>query len=144
MFGGGEIPDDPALPPIHHLGFIDSTDRQRLAYSASDLVVVPSREDNQPQVGLEAMACGVPVVAFDAGGIPEYVRDRETGCLVGLGDEESLAKKISGLCDLESFRTRLGGAALEMVQSEFELSCQTQIYHDLYQSIARQSASRAA
>ena len=144
VFGGGEIPDDPALPPIHHLGFIDSTDRQRLAYSASDLVVVPSREDNQPQVGLEAMACGVPVIAFDTGGIPEYVRDRETGCLVGLGDEESLAKKISGLCDLESFRTSLGDNALAMVQNEFELSCQTQAYHDLYQSIARQSASRAA
>lgn len=144
VFGGGEIPDDADLPPIHHLGFIDSPDRQRLAYSASDLVVVPSREDNQPQVGLEAMACGVPVIAFDAGGIPEYVRDRETGCLVSLGDEASLAKKISGLCDLESFRTRLGDAALAMVQNEFELSCQTQTYHDLYRSVARQSASRAA
>jgi len=145
VFGGGEIPDDSELPPIHHLGFIDSTDRQRLAYSASDLVVVPSREDNQPQVGLEAMACGVPVIAFDAGGIPEYVRDGETGCLVELGDEASLAKKISGLCDLESFRNRLGDAALAMVQKEFELSRQTQAYHDLYQSIVgRASAKRAA
>ena len=144
VFGGGEIPNDPELPPIHHLGFIDSADRQRLAYCASDLVVVPSREDNQPQVGLEAMACGVPVIAFDAGGIPEYVRDGETGSLVALGDEASLAKKISGLCDLESFRTRLGNAALAMVQKEFELSKQTQLYHDLYRSVARTAASRAA
>ena len=144
VFGGGEIPDDAELPPIHHLGFIDSFDRQRLAYSAADLVVVPSREDNQPQVGLEAMACGVPVVAFDAGGIPEYVRDSETGCLVALGDEPSLAKKISGMCDLESFRTRLGDAALAMVQEEFELSRQTQTYHDLYQSITQRTVTRAA
>ena len=144
VFGAGEIPDDPMLPPIHHLGFIDSFARQRLAYSASNLVVVPSREDNQPQVGLEAMACGVPVVAFDAGGIPEYVRDGETGCLVALGDESSLAEKISGLCDLESFRARLGDAALAMVQSEFEVSQQTQVNLDLYQSIVRRSATRAA
>jgi glycosyltransferase involved in cell wall biosynthesis len=129
VFGGGDIPDHPNLPRIHHQGFIDSADRQRLVYSASDLVVVPSREDNQPQVGLEAMACGVPVVAFDAGGIPEYVRDRKTGCLVPLGDEASLAEKISGLCDLESLRRRLGEAALAMVKEEFELSHQTQIYN---------------
>ncbi len=144
VFGGGELPNEPDLPPIHHLGFINSPDRQRLAYSASDIVIVPSREDNQPQVGLEAMACGVPVVAFDAGGIPEYVRDGETGCLVELGDEKSLAKKISGLSDLGSFRKRLGTAALSMVQNEFELAKQTQAYNDLYHSIIRQSATRAA
>ena len=90
------------------------------------------------------MACGVPVVAFDAGGIPEYVRDGETGCLVALGDESSLAEKISGLGDLESFRARLGDAALAMVQSEFEVSQQTQVNLDLYQSIVRRSATRAA
>jgi glycosyltransferase involved in cell wall biosynthesis len=144
VFGGGEILDDPDLPPIHHLGFIDSPERQRLAYSASDLVVVPSREDNQPQVGLEAMACGVPVIAFDAGGIPEYVRDGETGCLVELGDESSLAKKLSGLCDLESFRRRLGLSALKMVREEFELTKQTQAYRTLYQSIASKAANSRA
>ncbi len=144
VFGSGETPDDPKLPRFHHLGFIDSPDRQRLAYSAADLVVVPSREDNQPQVGLEAMACGVPVIAFDAGGIPEYVRDGETGCIVTLGDEQLLAKKISGLCDLESFRVRMGKSALAMVRNEFEKVKQTQIYHDLYRSIASKRPARAA
>ena len=144
VFGGGEIPSDPDLPVIHHLGFIDSRDRQRQAYSASDLLILPSREDNQPQVGLEAMACGVPVIAFNAGGIPEYVREGETGCLVELGDEESLAKKISGLCDLESFRKRLGVAALAMVQKEFEPTKQTEKYRALYRSIIQKSVARAA
>ena len=136
MFGGGQIEFDSTLPRIHQLGYLDSIEQQRCAYNAADLVVVPSREDNQPQVGLEAMACGIPVVAFNTGGIPEYVRDGQTGCLVELGNESMFAKKISGLCDLESFRNRLGRAALNMVETEFDLSIQTQRYRTLYESLS--------
>lgn len=135
VFGGGEIPPADNLPKFHSQGFVDSVQRQRLIYSASDLVVVPSREDNQPQVGLEAMACGTPVVGFDAGGIPEYVRPGKTGCLVPLGDEQKLAEAISNLVDLRSMRLRLGASALEMVQEEFELNAQTRAYQDLYQRV---------
>ena len=137
MFGGGQIEFDSALPRIHQLGFLNSIEQQRCAYNAADLVVVPSREDNQPQVGLEAMACGIPVVAFNTGGIPEYVRDGQTGCLVELGNESRLAQKISGLCDLESFRHRLGRAALKMVETEFDLTIQTQRYRTLYESLSQ-------
>ena len=144
VFGNGDIPEDAALPKFHSMGFVDSAQRQRLVYSAADLVVVPSRQDNQPQVGLEAMACGIPVVAFDAGGIPEYARDGVTGCTVELGNEEKLAAKISSLCDLKAMRLRMGAAALDMVRSEFDLKKQTAIYHDLYQSVAGQSTGRAA
>jgi glycosyltransferase involved in cell wall biosynthesis len=135
VFGGGEVPSSENLPKLHCQGFVDSVDRQRLIYSAADVVIVPSREDNQPQVGLEAMACGTPVVGFDAGGIPEYVRSGKTGCVVPLGDERKLAEAISNLVDLRSLRQRLGVTGVEMVQQEFELTVQTQKYYDLYQRI---------
>ena len=62
VFGSGQIErTELDLPEVHHLGFISQVQRMRDFYSACDVVVVPSREDNQPQVGLEAMACGTPV-----------------------------------------------------------------------------------
>lgn len=135
VFGAGEIPPSDQLPKMHTQGFVDSVDHQRLIYSAADVVVVASREDNQPQVGLEAMACGTPVVAFDAGGIPEYVRQGKTGCVVPLGDEEKLAEAISSLADLKSLRQRLGKAAIEMVAKEFELQQQTATYQKVYANL---------
>lgn len=144
VFGAGEIPPSDTLPKFHPQGFVDSVDRQRLIYSAADLVIVPSREDNQPQVGLEAMACRTPVVGFDAGGIPEYVRQGETGCLVPLGDESKLAESISGLVDLQSLRQRLGNSAFEMVNAEFELVKQAQVYQRTYEKLCSLPAQRSA
>ena len=82
IFGGGELETHELdLPKMHSLGFLNDPEKIRQFYSACDLVVVPSREDNQPQVGLEAMACGTPVVGFDIGGISEYVKPGITGWL---------------------------------------------------------------
>ncbi len=146
VFGSGEIPNDPALPKIHHFGFVDTIEQQRLIYSASDLVVVPSREDNQPQIGLEAMACGTPVVGFRAGGIPEYVRPGETGCLAELGNERDLALQISRLVDNGGLRKTLGHQARKVVENEFETVAQTEKYIELYQSLLfmKNYRSRAA
>ncbi len=136
VFGAGEIPSSPGFPKMHPQGFVDSVNRQRLIYGASDLVVIPSREDNQPQVGLEAMACGTPVVAFDAGGIPEYVRHGETGCVVRMGDEGKLAEAIAGLVDSKARRQRMGTMASKMIADEFELNQQTEAYRRLYARVA--------
>jgi glycosyltransferase involved in cell wall biosynthesis len=104
-------------------------------YSAADMVVVPSREDNQPLVGLEAMACGTPVVAFNAGGIPEYVIPNETGLLAKLGDERDLAAKIGWLADHPAARVALGRKARVMMQDQFEISRQTSLHIELYQRL---------
>lgn len=75
---------DRQLPPgiisIHR-----TTDTELLAqvYSAADVFVNPTREDNYPTVNLEAIACGTPVIAFDTGGCRETVPD---GCGIILGD----------------------------------------------------------
>ena len=135
VFGSGEIEPDPDLPKIHRLGYINSTEKQKLVYSAADIVVVPSREDNQPQIGLEAMACGTPVVAFDAGGIAEYVRHGVTGHLAELGNEQDLAKKISALVADPQARIALGNRARLVMEHEFELQTQSARYLELYESI---------
>ena len=63
-----------------------------------DLLVVPStKEPGAPRVVLEAFACGLPVVAFASGGIPEIITDGETGFLVDAPTPDALAKRISQL-----------------------------------------------
>ncbi|MEM7455120.1 MAG: glycosyltransferase [Planctomycetota bacterium] len=137
VFGGGNIPESAELPPMHHMGFVSDIEKQALIYSAADIVIIPSREDNSPQVGLEAMACGTPVVGFNAGGIPEYVRDGETGLLAATGDESDLANKISSLVDDPVLRKQLGSSARSMMESEFEIGAQTEKYLEVYRSVSR-------
>ena len=66
----------------------------RLAYSAADVFVIPSRQDNLPNTGIEAMACGTPVVAFDVGGMSEIVEHRVTGYLAEPFNSKDLALGI--------------------------------------------------
>ena len=67
----------------------------RLAYSAADVMVVPSRLDNLPNTATEAMACGTQVVAFRTGGLPEIVNDGITGLLADAFEPEDLAQCIA-------------------------------------------------
>lgn len=62
-------------------------------YSAADLFVNPTREENYPTVNMESLACGTPVLTFRTGGSPEII-DEGTGVVVEYGDEEALYKAI--------------------------------------------------
>ena len=144
VFGSGQLPELENLPKFHSLGFIDSKAKQALAYSAADVVVLPSLEDNQPQVGLEALACGTPVVGFNAGGIPEYVRHGVTGYLAETGNSSELARWIAKLVDDPQTRQQMSARGVAMIQNEFESLRQGGKYVDLYQSILSVSSRRSA
>jgi glycosyltransferase involved in cell wall biosynthesis len=66
-------------------------------YAAAHVYLNASKIDNQPLSILEAFACGLPVVTTDAGGIPDIVTDRETGCVVPVGDYRQLAERALDL-----------------------------------------------
>jgi glycosyltransferase involved in cell wall biosynthesis len=140
VFGRGKLPEDRSgLPPFREFGFVDSVERHRLIYAAADLFVLPSREDNQPQTGLEAMACGTPVVGFRAGGIPEYVRHNKTGLIATTGDEDEMSSHIQRLiCDRE-LRDRLSREARRMIELEFTAELQAKRYIELYRDIANRA-----
>lgn len=81
--------------PILFLGALNDTISLRLAYGASDVVVVPSRRESFCQVASEAQACGRPVVAFAEGGLTDVVDDRKTGALAAPSDPLSLAAMLN-------------------------------------------------
>ena len=104
-------------------------DRVRLAgfrsdvdcvYGAADIVVVPSKQpDPLPNAALEAAAAGCCVVASAHGGLPEILRDGETGVLVAPGDPGALAEAIADLVDDPARRERLATAAAADVRERF-------------------------
>jgi glycosyltransferase involved in cell wall biosynthesis len=136
VFGGSNFPEGFSnLPEIRRLGFVRCPSDQAVAYSAMNMLVLPSLDDNLPQSGLEAMACGTPVVAFATGGIPDYVRHGETGLLARTGDEEELAAGIKWLVERPDAAIRMGCAAREMTIRDFGLENQARAYLDLYRQL---------
>ena len=66
-------------------------------YTAADLFVNPTREENFPTVNIESLACGTPVLTFKTGGSPEIL-DESCGSVVDCGDVDSLEKEIIRIC----------------------------------------------
>ena len=136
VFGDGEISDKLRSQfKTHSFGFVRDLDRLAAIYACCDMVVVPSLQDNQPQVGLEAMACGRPVIGFDAGGIPEYVVDCVSGYLVPARDTAALASAIEKMVENPQAVQRLGEQARQKMEKEFEVNTQTLAYTELYSSL---------
>lgn len=89
--------------PNNILGIECTQSQEELAeiYSAADLFINPTREDNFPTVNLEALACGTPVITFETGGSPESITE-ECGRVVPYGDYEALKKAIIELKDAKA------------------------------------------
>ena len=76
-----------------------------------DVVVIPSRQDNLPNAGVEAHACGTPVVSFDACGLPDIVLHQQTGYLAKAFDTQDLASGIRWVLADTARLAELGHAA---------------------------------
>ena len=104
-------------------------------FHVAELVVVPSLSEGQGIVALEAMACGRPVVASNAGGLPETVQDQKTGVLFEAGNRESLENAISSmLSDTKAVRMLMGELGRELVSSRFSASAMIQATVSVYQA----------
>ena len=147
VFGKGEIPEIKiANLAMIRVGFVSEPNQLANLYSAMDALVLPSLEDNLPQTGLEAMACGTPVVGFAAGGIPDFVWPEQTGLLAKTGDMADLASQIQRLLDEPAFIPAMGARARKLTLERFtsvqESARYTKLYGELF--TARKSARNAA
>jgi glycogen synthase len=88
-------------------------------YREASVCVVPSRFESFGYTCAEAMACGRPVVAAAAGGLPEMISSGTDGLLVAPGDAELLAEAIGGLLTDADARRRLGAAARETIMRRY-------------------------
>ncbi len=121
--------------PHHHLGPIQSDHLLSFFYSACDLFVCPSLQDNLPNTVLEAMACGTPVAAYDTGGLPDMVREGVSGRLANpVGDAPALAAVISGLLSNPAGLSELRARARALAVKDYSLGVQAGHYRELYLS----------
>lgn len=116
----GGSPDGPvywsSAMPIRVLG--ERSEASELI-AALDVLVLPSRYEGLPYVALEAMACGVPVVASEVPGNVDAVADGETGLLVESGRASSFARAVAKLLADADLRRTMGAAARRRVAARF-------------------------
>jgi len=138
--GGGPVGDG-----VVRLGSIGNERVLSHVYSAADLFVLPTRADNLPNVLVEAMACAVPCVSFDVGGVPDVVRHGNTGLLAPAENVEGLRAAILRLLDDDGLRYRLGEQGRAVAEAEFSDRIVAERYTALYEElIAARSRRRAA
>jgi glycosyltransferase involved in cell wall biosynthesis len=106
-------------------------------YQGLDLLVCPSWQEGTPLAVLEAMACAIPVVATDVGGLPELVVSGATGWLVPAGDEAAMAQRTLALLDAPTTMHRFGRAARERARTRFSLDEQASRTASLLERLAR-------
>ncbi|MHC4992619.1 MAG: glycosyltransferase, partial [Planctomycetota bacterium] len=100
--------------------------------------------DGLPTVLLEAMALGTPCVSTDVTGIPEVVRDMETGLMVGQHDPDGLSRALEQLLDHEDLRIDLASRARQLIEGEFDINENTRLLREIFTQPARTSRVQEA
>jgi glycosyltransferase involved in cell wall biosynthesis len=103
----------------HQCLFFGHKENIEQIYPACDITVLPSLHEGTPNVLLESMACGVPVIATKVCDNEYIVRDGEVGYLVGVGDETRMADRMKSLLGDPALRQEMGRRARQWVLTEF-------------------------
>lgn len=120
--------------PSYPLGYVSDSKHIVNIYNAADVFVLPSLSDNLPNTIMEAMACGVPCVGFDVGGIPEMIDHRRNGYVAKFRDSDDLAAGIHWVLD-EADHDELSRQATEKVRQNYSETIVARRYIELYQKI---------
>jgi len=100
--------------------------------SLGDLMLLPSEKESFGLVALEAMACGVPTIGSNTGGIPELITDGETGFLASIGDTEKMASDAIRLLSDGALYERVVQACLDRARYTFCNDLITRQYEEIY------------
>lgn len=138
----GDGPDRPAcesrareLGVWHDVRFIGKQEPVEEILSIADLFMMPSGSETFGLAALEAMACGVPVVSTDIGGLPELNIDDETGYLRPLGDVEGMTDAARRILTDPELHGRMAAAARKRAVDEFELDSIVPRYEAHYERV---------
>ncbi|QXV66623.1 glycosyltransferase family 4 protein [Mucilaginibacter sp. 21P] len=137
IFGKNKHFDTSTLPfPVHQLNTITSPSDLAEIYSLADVFISPSVEDNLPNMIMEAMACGTPVVAFNTGGIPDLVDHWTNGYLAEFKSSSDLATGLQMLLNTHEW-DKYSSAARYKVKRVFNNEKVAGQYISLYQSVLK-------
>jgi len=119
VFGNRDSKNVPEFPiKTTFLGTISNDEKLAICYSAADVFLTPSLEDNLPNTVMESLACGTPVVSFTTGGIPDMVKHKENGYLAEYKSVEDLANGIAWVYNHQN-KEELNLRSRDVVENEF-------------------------
>ncbi|MCR5573250.1 MAG: glycosyltransferase [Bacteroidaceae bacterium] len=120
--------------PIHYVGFVNDTQELVSLYNLSSVMVVPSLSEVFGQTASEALACGIPVVAFRCTGLQDVVNHKINGYLARPLESSDLAAGILW-CLKNNIGNRLGIAGREKVLNEYAYEAVCSQYKQLYETL---------
>ena len=123
------------LPWVKNLGRISGDEKMAAVYSAADVFLCPTLEDNLPNTILECMACGTPAIASKVGGVPDMITEGKDGWMFEAGDAKGLAKRIHEALQKRGNLAALGAAAQKTIEENFALELQAKRYRQLYEEL---------
>lgn len=136
IFGAHKPQNEPDFGvKTHYLGQIYDDISLKAIYSAADVLVLPSKSENLPNVIMEAMACGTPCVAFDIGGIPDLIDNYVNGYLAKSYESEDLANGIKFVLENDSRWKQLSINARKKIVDNFDINIIANKYKSLYEEI---------
>jgi glycosyltransferase involved in cell wall biosynthesis len=136
IYGAPQPVDPPDFGfPVHYYGEIHDDEKLALLFSAADVVVAPSREDNLPLVVMEALACGTPCVAFDIGGMSDMIDHGKNGYLAKAFDVEDLSRGVHWVLEDVNRLLELSKNARTKVMERFTTVKIVNSYLELYEQI---------
>jgi len=120
---------------VRYLPHIDSTERLAKYYQAVDIYLHASKAESFGLVIAEAQACGTPVIATSIGGIPDTIKDGESGFLTKPNDAQDMADKIVLMLSSETMIESMGKNGTNFAQNNFGVEQMIQNYMKFYQEI---------
>ncbi len=118
----------------HYLGHINDEISLRVVYSAADVMVVPSLQENLSNAIMESLACGTPVVAFNIGGNSDLIEHQKNGYLAQPFDCKDIAFGINWVINNEKYE-ELAINAREKIKNEFDSTLIAKKYIQIYKNV---------
>ncbi|MCG2790982.1 MAG: glycosyltransferase family 4 protein [Actinomycetia bacterium] len=121
---------------VRQLGYVFDKETMSDIYSMADIFCITSLDDNFPTTVLESMACGVPVVGFSVGGIPEQVKE-DCGILVDPKDTEALSRALEKLLNDDKLRKKFSENCRKRILKNYTIKKFTDNYIKVYKALRR-------
>jgi glycosyltransferase involved in cell wall biosynthesis len=136
IFGASQPQRPPDLGfPCRYLGQLNDDLSLALVYSAADVFVAPSLQENLANTVLEAIACGLPCVAFNIGGMPDLIEHYKNGYLAEPYQVDDITKGISWILESQERHRQLSYSARQKVKQSFMLETTAQRYLSLFNEL---------
>lgn len=144
IFGASRPETAPDLGmPSHFMGRLHDDLSLSLMYSAADVFVAPSQQENLANTVMEALACGTPAVAFDIGGMRDLIEHEQNGYLAKPFLADDLAKGISWVLNSNNLWHHLSTTARQKCEQNFDLRVVARRHLALYEDLLLNNQDRS-